>query len=122
MNINTETISQLISLATVISLIIIFIDMAKRIETLENTLPRYIDKLVKNNNALLKSNNALYKKVDKLSETNARNEMEKEDDKSFINKLMYCVKTNNENITILFENTEINDAKIRDIEEKTQKW
>ena len=43
--------------------------------------------------------------------------MEKQDDNSFINKLLSCVKMDNANITILFENTEINDAKIKDIEE-----
>jgi hypothetical protein len=58
-----------------------------------------------------------YQKIEKLFEINTRNEMEKEDEKSFINKLLSCVKMDNENITILFENTEINDAKIRDIEE-----
>lgn len=110
MNINTETISLVISLATLISLIIIIVDIIRRIETLENTLPRYINKLVKNNNAL-------YKKIYNLSETNSRNEMEKQDEKSFINKLLYCVKTNNDNIITLFENYEVNNQRIKNIEE-----
>ena len=124
MNINMETFTLIIVLGTSISTIVILLDIVKRIEMLESTLPNYINKLSKNNTILSKNDktftnyiNALYKKIEQLFETNARNEMEKEDEKSFINKLMYCVKMNNENITILFENNELNDARNKDIEE-----
>jgi hypothetical protein len=107
MNIDIKTYTLIIILGISISAIIIIIDIVKRIEILEDTLPTY-NKLSKNNNTLVKSYKILYKKIEKLYETNARNEMEKEDDKSFINKLLYCVKINNENITILFENNDTN--------------
>jgi hypothetical protein len=117
MSINMETFKMVLGLSIIISLIIILVDIVKRIEILENTLPSYINKLVKNNNMLLKSNNALYKKIEKLSETNTRNEMEKEDEKSFINILYWQVKINNDNITYLFEFDGINGAKINKMEE-----
>jgi hypothetical protein len=117
MKIDMETFTLLIVLAAVISVTIILFDIVRRIEKIEIALPLYINQLSKNDKMLVKRSNVQYQKIEKLFETNARNEMEKEDEKSFINKLLSCVKMDNENITILFENTEINDAKIRDIEE-----
>ena len=117
MEIDMETFTLLIVLAAVISVTIILFDIVRRIEKIEIALPLYINQLSKNDKMLVKRSNVQYQKIEKLFETNARNEMEKEDEKSFINKLLSCVKMDNENITILFENTEINDAKIRDIEE-----
>ena len=113
MKIDMETFTLFIVLAAVISVTIILADIVKRIEQIK----RYVNNLSKNDRILAKRGNVVYQKIEKLFETNARNEMEKEDEKSFINKLLHCVKMDNENITFLFENTEINDAKIRDIEE-----
>ena len=113
MKIDMETFTLFIVLAAVISVTIILADIVKRIEQIK----RYVNNLSKNDRILAKRGNVVYQKIEKLFETNARNEREKEDDKSFINKLLHCVKMDNENITFLFENTEINDAKIRDIEE-----
>lgn len=117
MKIDMETFTLLIVLAAVISVTIILSDIVRRIENMEMKLPLYIKKLSKNDNTLAKRGNVQYQKIEKLFETNERNEMEKQDDNSFINKLLSCVKMDNANITILFENTEINDAKIKDIEE-----
>ena len=116
MNIDMETFTLLIVLAATISVIIILSDIVKRIEKLEVALPLYINQLSKNDKMIVKRGNVQYQKIEKLFETNARNEMEKEDEKSFINKLLSCVKMDNENITILIENTQINYAKIKDIE------
>jgi Na+-transporting NADH:ubiquinone oxidoreductase subunit NqrC len=113
MKIDMETFTLFIVLAAVISVTIILADIVRRIEQIES----YVKNLSKNDRILAKRGNVLYQKIEKLFETNARNEMEKEDEKSFINKLLHCVKMDNENITFLFENTEINDATIRDIEE-----
>jgi predicted PurR-regulated permease PerM len=117
MKIDMETFTLLIVLAAVISVTIILSDIVRRIENMEMKLPLYIKQLSKNDNTLAKRGNVQYQKIEKLFETNARNEMEKQDEKSFINKLLSCVKMDNANITILFENTEINEAKIKDIEE-----
>jgi hypothetical protein len=117
MEIDMETFTLLIVLAAVISVTIILADIVRRIEKIEVALPLYIKHLSKNDKILVKRGNVQYQKIEKLFEINTRNEMEKEHEKSFINKLLSCVKMDNENITILFENTEINDAKIRDIEE-----
>ena len=117
MKIDMETFTLLIVLAAVISVTIILSDIVRRIENMEMKLPLYIKQLSKNDNTLAKRGNVQYQKIEKLFETNERNEMEKQDDNSFINKLLSCVKMDNANITILFENTEINDAKIKDIEE-----
>ena len=116
MNIDMETFTLLIVLAATISVIIILSDIVRRIEKLEIALPLYINQLSKNDKMIVKLGNVQYQKIEKLFETNARNEMEKEDEKSFINKLLSCVKMDNENITILIENTQINYAKIKDIE------
>lgn len=116
MMIDMETFTLIIVLAATISVTIILFDIVRRIEKLELALPLYIKQLSKNNNMLVKRGNVQYQKIEKLFETNARNEMEKEDEKSFINKLLSCVKMDNENITILIENTQINYAKIKDIE------
>ena len=113
MKIDMETFTLFIVLAAVISVTIILADIVRRIEQIES----YVKNLSKNDRILAKRGNVLYQKIEKLFETNARNEMEKEDEKSFINKLLNCVKMDNENITFLFENTKINDATIRDIEE-----
>lgn len=113
MNIDMETFTLFIVLAAVISVTIILADIVRRIEQIES----YVKNLSKNDNMLAKRSNVQYQKIEKIFETNARNEMEKQDEKSFINKLLSCVKMDNANITILFENTEINDAKIREIEE-----
>ena len=113
MKIDMETFTLFIVLAAVIRVTIILADIVRRIEQIES----YVKNLSKNDRILAKRGNVLYQKIEKLFETNARNEMEKEDEKSFINKLLHCVKMDNENITLLFENTEINDATIRDIEE-----
>ena len=97
-----------LSIATYIMSIFIIIytfKMLKRIDFLENTIPTNIKIISKNNKTL-------YKMVEKLFETKARNEMEKEDNKSFINKLSYYVQTNDENITTLFKNNEINNDNI----------
>lgn len=97
-----------LSIATYIMSIVITIytfKMIKRIDFLENTIPTNIKTISKNNKTL-------YKMVEKLFETKARNEMEKEDNKSFINKLSYYVQTNDENITTLFKNNEINNDNI----------
>lgn len=117
MKIDMETFTLLIVLAAVISVTIILSDIVRRIENMEMKLPLYIKQLSKNDNTLAKRDNVQYQKIEKLFETNERNEMEKQDDNSFINKLLSCVKMDNANITILFENTEINKAKIKDIEE-----
>ena len=97
-----------LSIATYIMSIFIIIytfKMLKRIDFLENTIPTNIKIISKNNKTL-------YKMVEKLFETKARNEMEKEDNKSFINKLSYYVQKNDENITTLFKNNEINNDNI----------
>ena len=97
-----------LSIATYIMSIFIIIytfKMLKRIDFLENTIPTNIKIISKNNKTL-------YKMVEKLFESKARNEMEKEDNKSFINKLSYYVQTNDENITTLFKNNEINNDNI----------
>jgi hypothetical protein len=67
--------------------------------------------------SLQEENKSLYKKIEKLSETNERNEMEKEDKNSFINKLSRDVKTNKENITRLFKNDKIIEEKFDNIDE-----
>ena len=113
MKIDMETFTLFIVLAAVISVTIILADIVRRIEQIES----YVKNLSKNDRILAKRGNVLYQKIEKLFETNARNEMEKEDEKSFINKLLYCVKTNNYNIITLFENYEINDKRIKNIEE-----
>lgn len=66
---------------------------------------------------LEEENRHLYKLVEKLSETNAQNEMGKEDKNSFINKLYRGVKSNKTNITKLFENIKINYENIEINEE-----
>ena len=100
------------------------INMNQKMQSMETKFQTKVD-------SLQEENKSLYKKIEKLSETNERNEMEKEDKNSFINKLSRKVKTNKENITKLFKNdkiieekfeinmedTEYNDATIRYIEE-----
>ena len=95
MKIDMETFTLFIVLAAVISVTIILADIVKRIEQIK----RYVNNLSKNDRILAKRGNVVYQKIEKLFETNARNEMEKEDEKSFINKLLHCVKMDNENIT-----------------------
>lgn len=108
LSISMSIIILALSTATYIMSIVIIIytfKMLKRIDFLENTIPTNIKIISKNNKTL-------YKMVEKLFETKARNEMEKEDNKSFINKLSYYVQTNDENITTLFKNNEINNDNI----------
>jgi FAD synthase len=80
-------------------------EMLQRIYFLENTLPTHI-------NTLSKKNRNLSKHVEKLIEYKARNEMEQEDDKSFINKLYCQVQTNNKNIATLFVMDKLNNRHI----------
>lgn len=94
--------------ATYIMSIVIMIytfEMIKRIYFLENTLPTHI-------NTLFKKNRNLSKHIEKLIEYKARNEMEQEDDKSFINKLYCRVQTNNKNIATLFVMDKLNNRHI----------
>ena len=91
--------------ATYIMSIVIMIytfEMIKRIYFLENTLPTHI-------NTLFKKNRNLSKHIEKLIEYKARNEMEQEDDKSFINKLYCRVQTNNKNIATIFVMDKLNN-------------
>lgn len=73
--------------------------------------------------SLEKENRHLYKQIEVLTEINTRNEMEKEDKKSVINRLLSRVKTNitklfendkniDEDITTLFQYNEDNDENI----------
>ena len=108
LSINMTIVIVVLSIATYIMALVITIYtfmMIKRIDFLENTIPTHIKTISKNNKTL-------YKMVEKLFESKARNEMEKEDNKSFINKLSYYVQTNDENITTLFKNNEINNDNI----------
>lgn len=63
--------------------------------------------------SLEKENRHLYKQIEVLTEINTRNEMEKEDKKSVINRLLSRVKTN---ITKLFENFVVVENKIKTID------
>ena len=85
------------------------INMNKKMQSMETKFQTKVD-------SLEEENRQLYKQIEKLSETNARNEMEKEDKNSFINKLSRgvkkisrVVKKNEDYITTLFENVERRD-------------
>ena len=85
------------------------INMNKKMQSMETKFQTKVD-------SLEEENRQLYKQIEKLSETNARNEMEKEDKNSFINKLSCgvkkisrVVKKNEDYITTLFENVERRD-------------
>jgi hypothetical protein len=91
----------------IIAIVIMFstIEMLKRIDFLENTLPTHVKILSKNNRTL-------YKMVEKLVEYKARNEMEQEDGKSFINNLSRRVQTNHTNIRTLIVMDKMNNDHI----------
>ena len=94
--------------ATFILAIVIMIytcEMIHRIYFLENILPTHIK-------TLFKKNRNLSKHIEKLIEYKARNDMEQEDDKSFINKLYCRVQTNNKNIATLFVMDKLNNRHI----------
>jgi hypothetical protein len=85
------------------------INMNKKMQSMETKFQTKVD-------SLEEENRQLYKRIEKLSETNARNEMEKEDKNAFINKLSRgvkkisrVVKKNEDYITTLFENVERRD-------------
>ena len=80
------------------------INMTQKMQSMET---KFQTKVV----SLQEENKSLYKKIEKLSETNERNEMEKEDKNSFINKLSRKVKINKEKITTLFKNDKIIEEK-----------
>ena len=86
------------------------INMTQKMQSMET---KFQTKVV----SLQEENKSLYKKIEKLSETNERNEMEKEDKNSFINKLSRDVKTNKEKITRLFKNDKIIEEKFDNIDE-----
>jgi hypothetical protein len=82
------------------------INMNQKMQTMETKFQTKVD-------SLEEENRQLYKRIEKLSETNAQNEMEKEDKNAFINrltcrvkKLYRDVKKNEDYITTLFENDE----------------
>ena len=85
------------------------INMNQKMQSMEINFQTKVD-------SLEEENRQLYKRIEKLSETNAQNEMEKEDKNSFINKLSRgvkkisrVVKKNEDYITTLFENVERRD-------------
>ena len=107
MSIDIETVKLLINVAT--------FSMTKKIEAMETKFQTKVD-------TLEEENRQLYKLVEKLSETNAQNEMDKEDKNSFINKLYRGVKSNKTNITKLFEKDKINDENITNLFEITNDY
>ena len=101
MSIDMETVKLIIQVTT--------FNITKKLELMETTFQTRVD-------TLEQENRSLYKRVEKLSEANTQNEMEKEDKNSFINRvssrvtiLYQDVKTHQANIDIAFENFEQND-------------
>ena len=68
-------------------------NITKKIELIETKFQTKVD-------LLEQENKSLYKLVEKLSETNTQNEMEKNDKNSFINKLSYKEEEINRNLLI----------------------
>ena len=89
------------------------INMTQKMQSMETKFQTKVD-------SLQEENKSLYKKIEKLSETNERNEMEKEDKNSFINKLSRKVKINKENIKTLSENDKIIQETFDNIDEKIE--
>ena len=90
------------------------INMNQKMQSMETNFQTKVE-------SLQQENKSLYKKIEKLSETNECNEMEKEDKNSFINTLSRDVKTNEDNITILFENNESYDEAIERFDEAIER-
>ena len=85
------------------------INMNQKMQIMENKFQAKVE-------SLEEETRQLYKRIEMLTEINTRNEMEKEDEKSFINKLYRgfkklsrSVKLNEDYITTLFENDENHD-------------